>query len=120
MKVQVENMTVDTLVTELKAEALSLACSERELKGAYCSDLLSWVMGHAKPDNVWVSIMTNKNVLAVASLIDVSVVVICENAEVDEDFLTTARDKEINVIRSEFDSYTVCAKLSRLIEAANA
>ena len=77
-------------------------------------------MGHAKPDNVWVTIMTNKNVLAVASLIDVSVVVICENAEVDEDFLTTARDKEINVIRSEFDSYTVCAKLSRLIEAANA
>lgn len=113
-------MTVDTLVTELKAEVLSLACPERELNGAYCSDLLSWVMGHAKPDNVWVTIMTNKNVLAVASLIDVSVVVICENAEVDEDFLTTARDKEINVIRSEFDSYTVCAKLSRLIEAANA
>ena len=73
-------------------------------------------MGHAKADNVWVTIMTNKNVLAVASLIDVSVVIICENAEVDDEFLSTAKDKEINVLRSALDSYTVCAQLSRLLE----
>ena len=110
------NLTVNTLAQALKAEVLSLPDPGRVPHGAYCSDLLSWVMGHAKADNVWVTIMTNKNVLAVASLIDISVVVICENAEVDDEFLSTAKDKEINVLRSALDSYTVCAQLSRLLE----
>ena len=110
------NMTVESLAKELGAETLSLPCPDRVPDGAYCSDLLSWVMGHAKADNVWVTIMTNKNVLAVASLIDVSVVIISENAEVEEEFLSTAKDKEINVLRSALDSYTVCARLSRLLE----
>lgn len=109
-------MTVETLLSALNAEALSLPCPERVPCGVYCSDLLSWVMGHAEPDNVWVTIMTNKNVLAVASLIDVSCVVICENAEVDEEFLATAKEKEINVLRSPMDNYRVCAALSRLLE----
>lgn len=110
------NMTVESLAKELGAKMLSLPCPDRVPDGAYCSDLLSWVMGHAKADNVWVTIMTNKNVLAVASLIDVSVVIICESAEVNEEFLSTAKDKEINVLRSALDSYTVCARLSRLLE----
>ena len=108
-------MTVEKLSQALPTEVLSLACPDREIHGAYCSDLLSWVMGHAKCDNVWVTIMTNKNVLAVASLVDVSTVIICENAEVDEDFLSTAKEKEINVLRSAKDCYSVCVALSRLM-----
>ncbi len=109
-------MTVNDIATALHAEPLSLPDPEREPCGAYCSDLLSWVMGHAKPDNVWVTIMTNKNVLAVASLLDVSVVIICENAELDPEFLETAKDKEINVLRCEADNFTVCAKLAELLK----
>ena len=108
-------MTVKKLAAALDASCLSLPCPDRIPCGAYCSDLLSWVMGHAKPDNVWVTIMTNKNVLAVASLIDVSCVVICENAEVGDEFLTLATEKEINVLRCAADSYTVCSQLSRLL-----
>ena len=112
-------MTVQELAKALQAECLSLPEPERIPNGAYCSDLLSWVMGHAKPDNVWITIMTNKNVLAVASLIDVSCVIICENAELDEDFLQTAQDKEINVLRCAADNYSVCASVARLFDEAH-
>ena len=108
-------MTVQQVASRLGAEIISLALQDREPCGVYCGDLLSWVMGHAKPDNIWVTIMTNKNVLAVASLIDLSCVILCENAQVDEEFIMTAKEKEINVIRCAEDNYTVCTRLHGLL-----
>ena len=29
----------------------------REVKGCYCGDLLSWVMGRAKADDAWLTVM---------------------------------------------------------------
>jgi len=41
---------------------------EREASSVYVGDMLSWVMSHALPDCIWVTIMSNTNVIAVASL----------------------------------------------------
>mgnify|MGYP002562546204 CR=1 FL=1 len=109
------HLPANEIATLLGAEIISLPFPEKKAGGAYCSDLLSWVMGHANPDDVWVTIMTNKNVLAVASLIDFCCVVICENAELDEEFISTAKDKEINVIRCAMDNYHACAALSGVL-----
>ena len=107
-------MTVEQIANKLGAEIINMPCPDREPEGVYCGDLLSWVMGHAKPDNLWVTIMTNKNVLAVASLIDLSCVILCENSQFDEEFKDTAKAKEINIIRCNADSYSVCAALHGL------
>lgn len=108
-------MTVEQIAKKLEAEIISMPAPQREPVGVYCGDLLSWVMGNSSHDNVWVTIMTNKNVLAVASLIDHALVVICENAEIDEEFITTAREKEINVIRCKLTSYEACVALFELL-----
>lgn len=108
-------MTVNQIATSLSAEILNMSFPDRTPDGVYCGDLLSWVMGHAKPDNLWVTIMTNINVLAVASLIDLSCVIICENAQLDKGFLETAKNKEINIIRTNLDSYSVCTELYKLL-----
>ena len=44
---------------------------DRTVKTGYAGDLLSWVMGRAEPDCVWLTIMSNANVCAVAVLADV-------------------------------------------------
>ena len=108
-------MTVEQIANSLNAEILNMSFPDRTPEGVYCGDLLSWVMGHAKSDNLWVTIMTNINVLAVASLIDLSCVIVCENAQLDEGFLETAKNKEINIIRTSHDSYSVCTELYKLL-----
>lgn len=107
-------MTVLQLAEKIGAEIINMPSPDRVAAGVYCGDLLSWVMGHANPDNVWVTIMTNKNVLAVAQLIDMSCVVICENAQLDNDFLQTAKDKQINIIRTNLDNFAACVALSNV------
>ncbi len=108
-------MTVNALLNNENFIPVVLTDGDREINGAYCGDLLSWVMGKAEEDNAFVTIMTNVNVLAVASLINMSVVIVCENAELSDEFISAAKDKQINVIKSSLPSYETCVALSKLI-----
>ena len=48
-------------------EIICMPDPEREIEGGYCGDLLSWVMGRADSGSAWVTIMSNINIVAVAS-----------------------------------------------------
>ncbi|MDO4488646.1 MAG: hypothetical protein Q4B67_06130 [Eubacteriales bacterium] len=74
---------------------------EREVKGVFCCDLLSVAMGKAPADSAWVTVMANVNTLAVASLTDVSCVVLAEGAVLDEATVNKAREQEITVFSTE-------------------
>lgn len=106
-------MTVNELITACGLAPVYLADGERTVIGAYAGDLLSWVMGRAEADNAFVTIMTNINVVAVASLADVSCVIFAEAVPVPDDVLEAARQKEINLLRSSAPMYETCAALSR-------
>ncbi|MBQ0126177.1 MAG: hypothetical protein KBS59_07655 [Clostridiales bacterium] len=108
-------MKVNELVEKLGLKTLCLPDPERQVSGAYAGDLLSWVMGRAKADSVWATIMTNINVVAVASLADTSLTVICENSEVSPEIIETAAQKGVNLVRSELPIYELCVELSKLI-----
>lgn len=109
-------MTVSSLVSTLGLEALSMPNPEREIDGAYAGDLLSWVMGRAGADSVWATIMNNVNVLAVATLADVSAVAICEGCEVNEELLSTAKEKGVNLLRTQMPIYEFCVALSECLK----
>jgi len=49
---------------------------EREVTGGYTSDLLSDVMGHAKEGQIWITLQTHKNIMAVASLRDLAAIIL--------------------------------------------
>ncbi len=108
-------MTVKELCTAIEAKPIFMPEPDREVHGAYVGDLLSWVMGRADEDNVWVTIMSNVNVIAVASLASVACVVLSEGVVLDDDALKKAEQEGTNILSSELASYEVCAKLSSLI-----
>jgi len=108
-------MKVEEAVKALSLEILTMPDPEREIDGAYAGDLLSWVMGRAKADCMWATIMTNMNVVAVASLVDTAAVVICENSECSEEIVKTAEAKFVNMFRTKLPMYEFCRELSKLI-----
>lgn len=108
-------MTVTELKEKLGLNAVSLPDPDREIAGAYIGDLLSWVMGRAKSDNAWITIMSNINVIAVASLADVSCVILAEGVNLEDEVLSAAKEKGINILSSTENSYQIAVKLSGII-----
>ena len=106
------------LVKELQEhgfEAVSLPDGDRQIDGVYIGDLLSWVMGRAQMDNAWITIMTNVNVIAVASLADTSCVILAEGVEMPGDLVQTALEKDINILRSSLPIYETALRLAELV-----
>ena len=104
-------MTVKQLAEENGFKILAFPCPEKEVKGAYIGDLLSWVMGRAESDNAWITIMSNINVLAVASLVDVSCVILAEGVVLDDDTIATANEKSVNILSSDLSAFEIASKL---------
>lgn len=105
-------MTVKEIAESAEFKILSMPDPDREVKGVYIGDLLSWVMGRAGESNAWITIMSNINVVAVASLADVACVILSEGVELAKDVLDAAREKDINVLSSIKPSYETAVTLS--------
>ena len=108
-------MTVKDLIARLSLEEITVADYDREVTGGYAGDLLSWVMGRARDGDAWVTIMTNINVIAVASLADVACVVLAENVPVEADVVQTAAAKGITLVRSAEPTFALCKRIGDLL-----
>lgn len=109
-------MTVSELQNRLSLNALCLPDPEKEVTGGYAGDLLSWVMGGAKEGDAWVTIMSNINVVAVASLCDVACVVLASDTVLDEKDLATANEKSVNVLNSPLTAFELCCAIERALK----
>lgn len=105
-------MTVYELSQCDEFNALCLPKPYRKISGAYTGDLLSWVMGKAKTDNIWITVMSNINVVAVASLCDVSCVVLTEGLTLDDDVLATAEQKGVNILSTPLTAFSASVKVA--------
>ena len=108
-------MTVNDLLLNENFSAITLPDGEREISDVYIGDLLSWVMGRAKADDAWITIMSNVNILAVASLADTACIILAEGVTVDESIKATAVDKEINILSTDLSIYEAAISLNDML-----
>ena len=109
-------MTVEAFVKETGFKVICMPSPEKEIDGAYIGDLLSWVMGNANSSNLWITIMSNINIVAVATLTDISCIVLAEGVCPDADALSTAEAKGINRLSTSLSSYEAAISVSQLIK----
>jgi serine kinase of HPr protein (carbohydrate metabolism regulator) len=104
-------MTVREVAAALGAEICQGEFEDSELTGAYTSDLLSDVMAYAKDGGALITIQAHKNTVAVATLVNISVIVICNSRPLPEDMLEAAKDEGIAIIRTKENQFTVSGKI---------
>lgn len=109
-------MTVNDLLKSGCFAAAALPSPDKTVEGAYVGDLLSWVMGKADYGNAWITIMSNVNVIAVASLTDVSCVILAENVIPDDEIKSLALQKNVNILTSQLPIYETAIKLSGMLQ----
>ncbi len=108
-------MTVKELAERLDYRTLCMPNETREVTGGYAGDLLSWVMGRLDADSAWVTIMSNVNIIAVATLADPSCIILSEDVQLEETVLQRASEQGINVLATPKDTFSVCAEISSVL-----
>lgn len=109
-------MTVKLFAEKTGCNPICIPSPDREINGVYIGDLLSWVMGNANADDLWITIMSNINIVAVASLTDAACILLAENVSIDETVLETAMAKGVNILstpRSAYEAATLASETLR-------
>ncbi|HEY3314582.1 MAG TPA: DRTGG domain-containing protein [Bacillota bacterium] len=103
------------------AERLGLAVAaqgrglDTEVTGGYCSDLLSDVMAHAREGNVWITIQTHQNVIAVGSLTAVAGVVITGGFAPEPETLAKAEREGLTLLQTREGSFETAGRIHALL-----
>ena len=109
-------MTVSEISAKLSLKSVIVPDGDRVVEGVYIGDLLSWVMGRAKADNAWITIMSNINIVAVAALVDTACVILAEGVEIDEDVKAVASEKNVNIFATDKTAYEIAIQLYELLK----
>lgn len=86
------------------------------LSGAYISDLLSDVMGKAREGELWITMQTHNNILAVASLKELAAILIVNGGKPDADTMAHAESEGIVLLGTDARAFAVAGKLYKIME----
>lgn len=106
-------MNLIDVVKELELTPLTSCENIKEIQvsDAYQSDLLSCVMNGGGGKSIWITLINNINIVAVAKLLDISAIIITENAIPAEATIERANMEGINLFLTTKGNYEVAGKL---------
>jgi len=87
---------------------------DREVRGAYASDLLSDVMAHCKAGDLWITLQIHLNVVAVATLNDLAGIILVNGREPEEATLRKAQAEGVALMVSPHAALDVCGRLYQM------
>jgi hypothetical protein len=80
----------------------------------YVSDLLSCVMAGAAHKSVWVTLQAHSNIVAIATLLDLSAVIVTEGAVPDAATIAKANEENVILLSTDMPSFHIVGKLWEL------
>lgn len=104
-----ENLTLKVIT--------SIEGIERDVTGGYVSDLLSDVMANSKDGNLWITLQTHINIVAVASLKNLSGIVIVNGRTPDSETVNKANSENIPLLLTDKSAFKVAGELYQLLYA---
>lgn len=105
-------MKVSDIVEQLKLKVLAGEKGlNREVSGAYVSDLLSDVMGNAQEGQLWITLQVHQNVMAIASLKDLAAVILVKGFQPHENTIQHSNEEQIPLLSSTDSTFDLSGKL---------
>jgi len=109
-------MNVSELMTALELKLLAGEDGlNNELQGCYICDLLSYVMSRASKGNVWITVQTNINVVAVSVLTEVGCVIVPENIAVEQITIDKANKEGVPILSTNKTAYEIACFLKEVV-----
>ncbi len=103
------------LSKELGYKVIVMGNEETEVTGGYTGDLLSDVMGHGQEGEILITIQAHKNTIAVASLLGLSGIIICNDRDIYDDMKIAAKEHGITLFATSETQYKASVTLASLL-----
>jgi predicted transcriptional regulator len=109
-------MKITDIITGLNLKVISGHNGlSNEITGGYVSDLLSDVMGNAREGQIWITLQTHQNIIAVGSLKDLAAIIIVKGYLPETDTIEKSNIENIPVLSTDLDTFNITGRLFDLL-----
>lgn len=109
-------MKLHQIVKELRLEVkFKVFNLDKEVSGGYASDLLSDVIANAKKDNIWITLQIHQNIVGVATLKELTGIIIVNGREPEAETLKKAEQENIPIMVTELPAFEIIGRLYSLL-----
>jgi len=113
-------MTTRDVLKLIHAEILQENFDDKEIAGVYTSDLLSDVLANGRESTVLITIQAHKNTIAVATVVDISLIILCNNRPIIDDMIEAAAQARIGVLRTSLSQFEVSGRIWQALHTMTA
>jgi hypothetical protein len=107
-----DKMTIGQLIESGLFELMNEGdCKDQEISTPFCCDLLSLAMGRAPRGCAWVTVIANRNTLAVATLVKASCIILAEGVGIEGEAIEKAKEHGITVFRTDMPVFEAAMTL---------
>ncbi|HDL00917.1 MAG TPA: serine kinase [candidate division Zixibacteria bacterium] len=110
-------MKLENIIHELSLDVKTFREGlSNEVTGVYVSDLLSDVMANSKEGNIWITLQTHLNIVAVAGLKNLAAIIIVNNRQPHEEVLQKAEAEKIIIMTTPLPAFETAGRLYQLLK----
>jgi len=108
-------MTIQEVVDKSQLEILAQHDGlEKEVTGGYASDLLSDVIANSRAGNLWVTLQTHRNIVAVATLKELAAIILVNGRAPDPETLEKAQEEKVILLGTRLPAFELIGRLYAL------
>lgn len=108
-------MKISEIVKSCKLQVLCASGSlDREAAGGYASDLLSDVMAHGNKGDIWITLQTHPNIVAVAVLKEICGIVLVNGRKPEQETVGKAESESIPIMVTDLTAFELIGVLHAL------
>lgn len=108
-------MKLQDIISELSLRVVTgTPAPNVAVNGGYVGDLLSDVLGKAKPGDLWVTMQIHRNIVAVATVKELSGIVLIAGREPGDDTVRAATEEGICLMTSPLPAFELVGRLHRM------
>ena len=107
-------MRINELAEKLELKKLS-GTTDKDISSCYVSDLLSRVLGGCTEGDVWITVQSSINMVAVAVMVESACVILAEGLTVEDNVREKANEEDLTIFSSKDSAYTLAKKISQMI-----
>jgi predicted transcriptional regulator len=106
-------MKLQKIVEELDLKIMT-RMEDKDVQGVFISDLLSDVMTSANAGDLWLTVQTHHNIIAVANLVNTAAVVVTHGKKIPEETLSLGQRYHVVILSTPHSIFDLAAKLNAL------
>ena len=88
---------------------------QQDVTGGYASDLLSDVLANSKKGDIWITLQTHQNIVAVANVKGLAGIIIVGRKEPQKDTLDKAEAEKITIMTTSMSAFETAGKIYQLL-----